>query len=128
MYYFKTMKKIGPNIDAIITERGLIKKNIAEQLGITPTYLSRLLKSDSWDCQMLENVCKIINVHPSMFFDDNSCINIGGASASSILGTANAQVNITRGEANALRELLAEKERTIQILLQKTGQNRDKTQ
>lgn len=121
------MKKIGPELDRIITDKGIIKKNVAEKLGITPTYLSRLLKSDSMDCQMLENICTIIGVSPSLFFDGgDTTISVGGANASSILGNANAQVNITQGEAQALRELLAEKERTIQILLEKSGQKRDK--
>ena len=119
------MKKIGPELERIITEKGIIKKNVAEKLGITPTYFSRLLKSDSMDCQMLDNICSIIGVSPSIFFDGGA-ISFGGASASSILGDANAQVNITQGEAQALRELLSEKERTIQILLQNSGQNRDK--
>ncbi len=120
------MRRIGPTLDQIITDKGLIKKNIADQLGITPTYFSRLMKNDSMDCHMLENICKIINVSPAIFFDDCTSINVGGANASSLLGNANAQVNITQGEAQALRELLAEKERTIQILLEKSGQKRDK--
>ena len=118
------MKKIGPELDRIITERGVIKKNIAERLNITPTYFSRLLKAESMDCQMLENICNIIGISPAIFFNDSQSINIGGANATSVLGAATAQVNITEGEVNALRELLAEKERTIQILL--SGQNRDK--
>lgn len=118
------MKKIGPELDRIITERGVIKKNIAERLNITPTYFSRLLKAESMDCQMLENICNIIRISPAIFFDVQPNINIGGANATSMLGPATAQVNITEGEVNALRELLAEKERTIQILL--SGQNRDK--
>ena len=120
------MKKIGPELDRIITERGVIKKNIAERLNITPTYFSRLLKAETMDCQMLENICNIIGISPAIFFDDVKSINIGGANATSVLGTATAQVNITQGEAQALKQLLEEKERTIQILLQKTGQNRDK--
>lgn len=115
------MKKIGPELDRIINEKGIVKKNIAQQLKITPTYFSRLLKADSMDCQMLENICKIIGISPSIFFEGQS-INIGGANATSVLGTATAQVNITQGEAQALRQLLQEKERTIQILLQKSGQ------
>ena len=113
------MKKIGPELDRIIAEKGVIKKNIAENLGITPTYFSRLLKSDSMDCKMLENICKILEISPASFFDGCTNISVGGANAS-------ATVNITQGEITALRELLVEKERTIQIILQKTGQNRDK--
>lgn len=116
------MKKIGPELDRIITEKGMIKKNIAQQLNITPTYFSRLLKAESMDCQMLENICSIIGISPAIFFDVQPNIKIGGANASSVLGAATAQVNITAGEAKALRELLEEKERTIQILLQKSGQ------
>ncbi|MBR5030877.1 MAG: hypothetical protein IKT03_05550 [Muribaculaceae bacterium] len=121
------MKKIGPELDRIITEKGVIKKNVAEKLGITPTYFSRLLKSDTMDCLMLDNICRIIGVSPAVFFDNNEpTVNIGGANATSVIGNASAIVNITQGEISALRELLAEKERTIQILLQKSGQNRDK--
>ena len=120
------MKKIGPELDRIIAEKGVIKKNIAENLGITPTYFSRLLKSDSMDCKMLENICKILEISPASFFDGCTNISVGGANASSIIGNASATVNITQGEITALRELLVEKERTIQILLQKTGQNPDK--
>ena len=34
------MKNIGPELNRIMTERRIVRKDIAKEVGITPTYLS----------------------------------------------------------------------------------------
>ena len=49
------MKNIGKELDRIISEKGMVKKKLAENLGITPAWLIRLLKQPSIDCEMLDS-------------------------------------------------------------------------
>ena len=63
----------------------------------------------------------IIGVSPSYFFDEDASVSVSNVRATTVIGNANAAVTITAGEVSALKELLKEKERTIQILLAQTG-------
>ena len=64
------MKNIGTELYAIIEQKKLVKKEIADKLGITPVYLSAIMKKESIDCKLLERICKVIGVSPAYFFDD----------------------------------------------------------
>ena len=41
------MKNIGPELNRIMTERRIVRKDIAKEVGITPTYLSAIVKIQS---------------------------------------------------------------------------------
>lgn len=129
------MKHIGNFLKQYIEQNGIVKAQVAENVGITYNYLSMIFKKPSIDAELLEKICQAVGLHPAVFFD----VPAGGKGsyndimAQTIIG--NAQVHIN--ENQNLRELLAEKERvieekerTIQILMAKsgidiTGQNRD---
>lgn len=115
------MLNIGTELKRLIEERHLIKKDVAEGLGITPTYLSAIMRKDSIDCMLLDRICKLIGVPAAHFFEEDGQFSVSNVKASTVIGNANAAVSISPGEVAALRELLAEKERTIQILLSKNG-------
>ena len=85
------------------------------RVGITPTYLSAIVRKNSIDCELLDKICKAIGISASYFFDDTHCNHVSDISATTLFGNAN--VNITQGEVKMLKELLAEKERTIKILM-----------
>ncbi|MBQ7689842.1 MAG: helix-turn-helix transcriptional regulator [Muribaculaceae bacterium] len=115
------MKNIGNELKRLIEEKRLVKKDLAAELGITPTYLSAIMRKESIDCSLLNRICTLIGVSPSHFFDDDASVSVSNVKATTVIGNANAAVTITANEVSALRELLKEKERTIQILLAQTG-------
>lgn len=115
------MKNIGTELKRLIEEKHLVKKDLAAELGITPTYLSAIMRKESIDCLLLDRICSIIGVSPSYFFDDDASVSVSNVKATTVIGNANAAVTITANEVSALKELLKEKERTIQILLAQTG-------
>lgn len=115
------MKNIGAELKKLIEEKHLVKKELAAELGITPTYLSAIMRKESIDCMLLDRICHIIGVSPSYFFYDAASVSVSNVKAATVIGNANAAVTITAGEVSALKELLKEKERTIQILLAQTG-------
>lgn len=108
------MKSVGPIIKKHIEANGLKKCDVAAKAGISYNYLSTIFKQDSCDAELLERICFACGLHPADFFDDNTSSNFGcDNSATTIVGDA----TISVGSDAALRELLAEKERTIRILL-----------
>lgn len=113
------MKHIGKELKNIIESRQLMKKAIAEQLDFTPTNLSAIFKKASIDCDLLDRICRVIQVPPSYFFDEPGSVN--NVNATTVIGNAQAAVGASATELATLRELLAEKERTIQILLAQVG-------
>lgn len=102
------MKHLGNEIKRLIDEKHLVKKDIADALGYTPTGLSAILRKESIDCALLVKICDIIGVSPASFFCDIALP---------------VQPAPTAKEYETLLQLLNEKERTIQILLAKNGTN-----
>lgn len=116
------MKHIGKTVKELVEVRGLKKAQFAADIDIAPESLSRFFKHSTIQCDLLEKICRILDVPPGYFFDVE-----GGAQAtaqaSTVIGnaSANAVAQPLSDDASALRQLLAEKERTIQILLGKIG-------
>lgn len=129
------MKHVGQILKKHIEDNHLKKGQIAAQAGISYNYLSTIFKQHSCDADLLERLYVAAGLHPGIVFDVPDTVNksFSDIIAQTILG--NASVQITQNEN--LRELLAEKERiiaekerTIQILLGNagtsiSGQNRD---
>lgn len=129
------MKHVGEILKKHIEDNHLKKREIAAQAGISYNYLSTIFRQSSIDAGLLERLFVAVGLHPAIVFDvpDNVSKNFSDIIAKTILG--NASVNISQNEN--LRELLAEKERiiaekerTIQILMSNSGlsvpgQNRD---
>lgn len=110
------MKNIGTELYSIIEQKKLVKKEIADKLGITPVYLSAIMKKESIDCKLLERICKVIGVSPAYFFDDYA-----GGDATIPPYTDNSEKS-NPNEKKLLQQLLEEKERTIKILLNERNQ------
>lgn len=117
------MKHIGNEADSIIRKKRLKKKDIAEEMGITTVYLSQIFKKDSIDAYLLERLSKAIRVPINYWFDEspsNQSIVNGNGSAASVYGNAIVgELADKDREIEHLKQLLAEKERTIQILMGK---------
>ena len=129
------MKHVGEILKKHIEDNHLKKREIAAQAGISYNYLSTIFKQSSIDAELLERLFVAVGLQPAIVFDvpEQVSKNFSDIIAQTILG--NASVNISQNEN--LRELLAEKERiiaekerTIQILMSNAGlsvpgQNRD---
>lgn len=113
------MKHAGELIKNHIETNKLVKKNVAESVGITPTYLSSLFKEESMDCALLEKICHTIGMNPAVVFDTHGAgaQMLSDIKASTVIGPA----TVTIGETKALQDLLAEKERLIQVLMATSG-------
>ncbi len=115
------MLHIGNEIKKAIEENHLVKQDVAEKLGISPTYLTRMFKLEDMRCSSLDKVCKVIGLSAAHIFEQNEQVQVQNVSANSFIGDARAELNVTPGEVATLRKLLEEKERTIQILLAQIG-------
>jgi len=113
------MKHAGELIKNHIEINKLVKKNVAGAVGITPTYLSTLFKEGSMDCELFERICHTIGMNPAIVFDSpaSGVQMLSDIKATTVIGPA----TVTIGETQALRELLAEKERLIQVLIAASG-------
>ena len=129
------MKHIGKLLKKHIEDNHLKKGEIAAQAGISYNYLSTVFKKDSIDADLLERLCVAAGLHPGIVFDVPEQVNksFSDIMAKTILGNASVQINQNENLRELLAEkerIIAEKERTIQILLGNAGspipgQNRD---
>lgn len=121
------MKNFGRELYRIIEEKRLIKKDIAEKIGISPAYFSQLMNKESFDPQTLEKICLAIGVSPGYMFDDwtSEKYTIGEINNQAIIGDATVNVGANKeGIEKLLSEkerIIEEKERLIQILLRQSG-------
>ncbi len=109
------MKHIGNELYRIIEEKQLVKRTIAMNCGISPSYFSQMLKERSMNAEMLEKICKEIDISPGYFFDDwkSDKYKFSEISYSEIdSGSKDNTIKL-------MQELLAEKERVIKILSEK---------
>ncbi|KAA6348464.1 hypothetical protein EZS27_004064 [termite gut metagenome] len=99
---------------------------IAIQIGISDDGIQKIIRKGSTTTKTLEDIAKVLEVPAGIFFGDfnlsgnNSVTNQGGAA--SIYGDANMKVMKNKNENREiahLKILLEEKERTIQILMNK---------
>lgn len=129
------MKNVGQILKKHIEDNHLKKGDIAKAAGITYNYLSTIFKQETCDARLLEKLFVAAGLHPAMVFDVPEQINKSFCDivAQTVLGDATVQINQTenmRELLEAKERIIAEKERTIQILMANagicvSGQNRD---
>lgn len=129
------MKHIGQLLKKHIEDNHLKKGQIAAQAGISYNYLSTIFKQASCDADLLERLYVAAGLHPGIVFDvpEQVIKTFSDIYAQTMLGNASVQINQNENLRELLAEkerIIAEKERTIQILMGNTcpsisGQNRD---
>lgn len=129
------MKHVGQLLKKHIEDNHLKKGEIAKTAGISYNYLSTIFKQPSCDADLLERLYVAAGLHPGIVFDVPEQVNknFSDIIAQTILGNASVQINQNENLRELLAEkerIIAEKERTIQILMGNTppsvpGQNRD---
>lgn len=114
------MKHLGQLLKNHIETNRLKKRDIADNAGITPNYLSTLFKDNDMNCSLWEKLCLAAGLDPATAFD----MPIGGnksysdIQAHTVVGPATVMIG---AEQKTLLDLLAEKERLIQVLLAASG-------
>lgn len=98
-------------------------KRLAEEIGMSEQNLHRCINHNKMQAGDLEKISMILGVHIGYFFDEmfgNQSIANGNGSAASVYGNAIVGAIADKDkEIEHLKQLLAEKERTIQILMDK---------
>lgn len=117
------MKHFGNQLDELFKKKRIVQKDFAEKMGVTTVTVTKWKSQESIDAAKLEAISNVLNVPISYWFDlkdsYNSIIN-GDMSAASVFGNATVGSLIDKDkEIVHLKQLLEEKERTIQILMKK---------
>lgn len=104
--------------------KNITLKKVAELLGMTPVGLQKLMERNSTSTETIEKLAEILDVQAGIFFDGYVTTNQtiqGTGNVASIYGNASVEFNEMNKDKEIvhLKELLAEKERTIQILMKK---------
>lgn len=116
------MKHLGQLLKKHIETNNIKKRDVANAAGITYNYLSTLFNKQTMDCLLWEKLCAGSGLNPSAAFD----IPVGGnknysdIQAHTVVGPATVMIG---SEQKSLLDLLAEKERLIQVLLAASGLN-----
>ncbi|MGL4860234.1 MAG: helix-turn-helix domain-containing protein [Enterobacteriaceae bacterium] len=94
-------------INDLILEKKVAKKDLCESVGISYTALSDIIERNSTKTDTLEKIAKFFRVPVSVFF---------GEQVAEGIPSADNESGLLR-EIELLKEIVAEKERTIQILM-----------
>ena len=117
------MKHFGNQLDELFRKKRIIQKDFADRMGVTAVTITKWKSQESIDAAKLEAISKILNIPISYWFDENCQLNqsvVGDGSAASIYGNATAGVIADKDkEIEHLKQLLKEKERLIQVLMNK---------
>lgn len=114
------MKHLGKLLKNHIESNGLKKRDVSSAVGITSNYLSTLFNKESMDCELWEKLCLASGINPAIAFDAPVGVNknFSDIHAQTVLGPATVTIGT---EQKALLDLLAEKERLIQVLIAASG-------
>lgn len=114
------MKHLGQLLKNHIEANNLKKRDISDAVGITSNYLSTLFNKETMDCALWEKLCRATGINPALAFDVPEAGNKSYSDiyAQTVLGPATVTIGT---EQKTLLDLLAEKERLIQVLLAASG-------
>lgn len=99
MANFKLIKEIA-------RDRGITIRKLAAETGLTESSIHHLIKTGSTNTGTLEAIARVLGVSAGIFFDDTLSPS-----------EETARIRELEKENALLGELLAEKERTIKILM-----------
>lgn len=114
------MKHVGQLLKKHIEDNHLKKGQVAAKAGISYNYLSTIFKQESIDASLLERLFVAAGLNPAVVFDVPTGVNknYSDIQANTVVGPATVMIG---AEQKALLDLLAEKERLIQVLIAASG-------
>lgn len=107
-------------LNQLVNDSKLGKIKIAERANVSRTTLDNALNGADIRISTLENVSKVLEVSPSIFFVNEGTTNVAIADQSSIaainstISTTNQSSNILNERIKFLEQILQERERQIQ--------------
>lgn len=138
------MKHIGNEINKILTDRKIVKKRFAAEIGTSEVNLQKIVKKASINAELLYKIANALDVPIGYFFDEEVVINkteighkvsgtknmvegdINLAACEGELERAQAQIEYLQHEIENKNQLIeekdkmiAEKERLICVLMEK---------
>jgi transcriptional regulator with XRE-family HTH domain len=108
-------------------KRKITIRKLAMKVGIRDVTVHHLIKKGSTNTATLEKIAQILDVPVGVFFDDTLSKAIHQTGKGNIVGNSNrvmisdceSKLEISQNKIESLEALLEEKERTIQILMNK---------
>lgn len=107
----------------LLEKKKIAVGDLCEQAQITPQTLREAIKRNSTKTDILERIAHILNVPIGYFFGEQAGIVVNGENNQVHNGQGNQIMSSQEKEIEHLRELLAEKERLIQVLLSSKNPN-----
>lgn len=112
----------GQKINKLIEERHITKKSLFEYMGTSASGLDSIIKNCNPTAEKIEQIADFFQLPIDYFFDRNieisdPSLSITGNGNKIQHGDGNIMIETQAKEIEHLQQLLAEKERTIQILL-----------
>lgn len=114
----------GHKISKLLIERHLKKKSLIEYMQTYPSGLDSIIKNCNPTAEKIEQIADFFRLPIDYFFDrkieiSDPALSITGNGNKVQHGDGNIMVEAQAKEIEHLQQLLAEKERTIQILMNK---------
>lgn len=115
----------GKKLKEKLRRVGSSQSRIARLLGMSPQSLTSIFNAADVRSGTIERIASVLNLPVSFFYDtDGAAVNNVVASGVNTGASVNGDVNIGDSERiKYLEELVREKERTIQILLDREPRN-----
>lgn len=114
----------GHKITQLLEQRQTTKKSLFEYMGTSASGLDSIIKNCNPTAEKIEQIADFFNLPIDYFFDRNiktseqtTTVNGNGNKVQN--GNGNVMIENQAKEIEHLKQLLEEKERTIQILLKK---------
>lgn len=116
------MKHLGQLLKKHIETNHIKKRDVAGAADISYNYLSTLFNKETMDCALWEKLCAGAGLNPAIAFDipDKGNKSYSDIQAHTVVGPATVMIG---AEQKTLLDLLAEKERLIQVLIAASGLN-----
>lgn len=118
----------GRDLKELIDLLGISQRKLAEQMGVTPQTINAILTAKDVRTSTIERIASVTNMPISYFFkEEHEGQNaVASGNGIAVAGNNNVAGNVAMGDTTVLKErvsmlekLLEEKERTIQILMEK---------
>lgn len=107
-------------IKTLASAKKISLKKLSEEIGLTPTGLSKIMRENSTTTATLEKIASVLGVSPAVFFDDApTSVNAYGHNSIAIHGSAN-DLSIPQ----SVIDMLKEKDDRIKELTDKLLENK----
>lgn len=118
----------GEELKEILRKTGMGVTDIAKALGVPQQNFSQALKAKDVKTGLIEDLAKVLNLPISYFFGEDINFNRVTANGQSSVAAINSNVtmencDILKERMKHMEDLVAEKERLIQVLMKSRDEN-----